>query len=102
MRDKVDFIFRRRAHPLRTLDSFTLADHRRRRCNGENTYSRESMTMAFRVAFTVAVIVAIAGSRGQGSEVKIKAEELPKKVTDALNARFPGLTIVSAAKETDA
>ncbi len=58
--------------------------------------------MAFRVAFTVAVVVAIAGSRGQGSEVKIKAEELPKKVTDALNARFPGLTIVSAAKETDA
>jgi uncharacterized membrane protein YkoI len=58
--------------------------------------------MAFRVAFAVTIVAAIAGSLAQGSEVKIKADDLPKTVTAALHSRFPGLTIVSAAKETDA
>jgi uncharacterized membrane protein YkoI len=35
------------------------------------------------------------------SEKTIKPEELPKKVTDALHARFPGLKIDSAAEEND-
>jgi uncharacterized membrane protein YkoI len=34
-------------------------------------------------------------------EVKVKPEDLPKAVSDALKARFPGLTISSAAKETE-
>jgi uncharacterized membrane protein YkoI len=34
-------------------------------------------------------------------EVKVKPDELPKAVSDALKARFPGLEITSAAKETE-
>ncbi len=35
------------------------------------------------------------------TEVKVKPSELPKAVSEALKARFPGLEITSAAKETD-
>jgi uncharacterized membrane protein YkoI len=34
-------------------------------------------------------------------EVKVKPDDLPKTVSDALKARFPGLTITSAVKETE-
>jgi uncharacterized membrane protein YkoI len=34
-------------------------------------------------------------------EVKVKPDDLPKSVSDALKARFPGLTITSAVKETE-
>ena len=35
------------------------------------------------------------------AEIKLKAEELPKAVSECLKARFPGLQITSAAKETE-
>jgi uncharacterized membrane protein YkoI len=35
------------------------------------------------------------------TEIKVKPEELPKAVSEALKARFPGLEITSAAKETE-
>jgi uncharacterized membrane protein YkoI len=50
----------------------------------------------------IAVIIALVAKSGGASEEKIKPQELPKKVMDSLHARFPELTITSAAKESDA
>jgi uncharacterized membrane protein YkoI len=48
----------------------------------------------------VAAFVALVGYT-LASEKTIKPEELPKKVMDSLDARFPGLTIDSAAEEVE-
>ncbi len=60
------------------------------------------MKTTFRVAFATAIVVALIVAQSRASEVKVKTEDLPKKVSDALRARFPELTITSAMKETDA
>jgi hypothetical protein len=60
------------------------------------------MKTTLRGVFTTAIVAALVGSQVQASEVKIKTEDLPKKVTESLHTRFPELTITSAAKETDA
>src|SRR6478736_2544753 len=44
---------------------------------------------------------AMLGGYALAAEKTIKPEELPKKVMDSLNARFPGLTIDSAAEENE-
>jgi uncharacterized membrane protein YkoI len=43
----------------------------------------------------------LAGQFARAAEEKIKPGDLPKSVMSALNARFPGLKIVSAAHETE-
>jgi uncharacterized membrane protein YkoI len=60
--------------------------------------------MRTRLQQTIWVIglTALLVGNSRAAEVKIKAQDLPKGVSDALNARFPDLKITSAAKETDA
>jgi uncharacterized membrane protein YkoI len=49
----------------------------------------------------VTVFAAALIGNSRAAEVKIKTEDLPKKVSDSLSARFPELKITSAAKEAD-
>src|SRR4051812_32303970 len=49
----------------------------------------------------VTVFAAALIGNSRAAEVKVKTEDLPKKVSDALSARFPELKITSAAKEAD-
>jgi hypothetical protein len=56
-------------------------------------------TIEMRIRLTFAILSIAAGVHA--SEVKIDPSELPKPVSDALQARFPQSTILSAAKESD-
>src|SRR6476619_12122 len=58
------------------------------------------MGTTFRSSFIV-VAVALSGLFAQASEEKIKPADLPKSVANSLKARFPGLTITSATRETE-
>src|SRR5882757_254448 len=60
------------------------------------------MTSLFRRTLWVAIIIVLVAQTGRASEEKVKPQDLPKKVMDSLHARFPDLTITSAAKENDA
>jgi len=58
------------------------------------------MSMKFCSCFTLVVAVAALGTFARASEEKVKYGDLPKSVLQSLTTRFPGLTITSAAKET--
>ena len=53
-----------------------------------------------RSSIAVVAIVALSGMIARASEEKIKPGDLPSSVASALKARFPGLTITSATRET--
>src|SRR3954470_11625878 len=59
------------------------------------------MGTAFRSSFAVIAVVGLSGLIAQASEEKIKPADLPKSVASSLKARFPGLTITSATRETE-
>ncbi len=60
------------------------------------------MRTAMRRSMVAAAMIISLQSRGAAEEVKIKPDELPKQVADTVGARFPGLTYVSVAKESNA
>jgi uncharacterized membrane protein YkoI len=62
-----------------------------------------SFRMQIQICRSIAVvaIVALSGVSARAGEEKVKASDLPKSVMSSLNARFPGLTIISAAHETE-
>ena len=59
------------------------------------------MGTKFRSSIAVVAVVALSGLFARASEEKIKPRDLPKSVASSLNARFPGLTITSAIRETE-
>jgi uncharacterized membrane protein YkoI len=46
-------------------------------------------------------IIALSGMIARAGEEKIKPDDLPKSVASSLKARFPGLTVISATRETE-
>src|SRR6476646_6640023 len=59
------------------------------------------MGTKFRSSIAVVAAAALSGLIARASEEKIKPRDLPKSVASSLNARFPGLTITSATRETE-
>jgi uncharacterized membrane protein YkoI len=59
------------------------------------------MRTKIRSSIAVLAIVALSAVFARAAEEKIKPGDLPKSVASSLNARFPGLTIISAARETE-
>ena len=59
------------------------------------------MGTKFGSSIAVVAVVAFSGLFARASEEKINPRDLPKSVASSLNARFPGLTITSATRETE-
>src|SRR5882757_203497 len=59
------------------------------------------MQTKIRISIAVIAAVALSGLSARATEEKIKPSDLPKSVMSSLNARFPGLTIISAAHEIE-
>src|SRR5262249_18503478 len=71
---------------------------------GDNPMRPSWKLVAVGVFVTMCLRVGMAAEQAKSAtpaEVKVKPEELPKAVSTALNTRFPGLKITSAAKETE-
>ncbi len=59
------------------------------------------MQTAMRSAIVMITVVALSVAIARAAEEKIYPSDLPKSVAESLNARFPGLKINSAVRETD-
>jgi uncharacterized membrane protein YkoI len=57
--------------------------------------------MTGRVAFVFASMVSMAGTAALAADKKLSRSELPQKVAEALDHRFPGADLTSAEKETE-
>jgi uncharacterized membrane protein YkoI len=60
------------------------------------------MRTKIRSSSAIVAIVALSAVFGRAAEEKIKPGDLAKSVASSLNARFPGLTITSVTRETEA
>jgi uncharacterized membrane protein YkoI len=68
---------------------------------GRFSFGGGKMNARSLLVFAVLAAVSFVTVQGRASEEKVQPKDLPKKVTDALNARFPNLTISSAVKEKE-